>query len=82
MLKSIFTQILNRKRSNTWLVVELLLVFFLTWFITDYLFVLIYNQNIPDGRDLRHAWQVVLDEYPDTHPQYSADENTAEAREA
>jgi hypothetical protein len=82
MLKSIFTQILNRKRSNTWLVAELLLVFFLTWFITDYLFVLIYNQNIPDGRDLRHTWQVVLDEYPDTHPQYSADENTSEAREA
>jgi hypothetical protein len=82
MLKSIFTQILNRRRSNTWLVVELLLVFFLTWSITDYLFVLAYNQNIPDGRDLRHAWLVVLDEYPDTHARYSADESTAEAREA
>ncbi|MDR1332769.1 MAG: hypothetical protein LBK07_11785 [Tannerella sp.] len=82
MLKSIFTQILNRKRSNAWLVVELLLVYFLTWFIADYLFVLVYNQNIPDGRNIRHTWQIVLDEYPDTHPRYSADENTAEAREA
>jgi ABC-type antimicrobial peptide transport system permease subunit len=82
MLKSIFTQILNRKRSNTWLVMELLLVFFLTWFITDYLFVLVYNQNIPDGRDIRHTWLVTLDEYPDTHPGYSADESAAEAREA
>jgi ABC-type antimicrobial peptide transport system permease subunit len=82
MLKSIFTQILNRKRSNTWLVMELLLVFILTWFITDYLFVLTYNQNIPDGRDLRHTWQVTLNEYPDAHPRYNADESTFEAREA
>jgi hypothetical protein len=82
MLKSIFTQILNRKRSNSWVVVELLLVFILVWYITDYFFVLSYNYNIPNYRDTRHTWQVNLAEYPDMHPLYHSEENTGKVLEA
>jgi ABC-type antimicrobial peptide transport system permease subunit len=81
MLKSIFIQILNRKRSNGWIVLELILVFSLVWYISDYFFVLNYNYSIPDGRNLKHTWQVALAEYPDIHPRYSAEANTDEALE-
>jgi ABC-type antimicrobial peptide transport system permease subunit len=82
MLKSIFKQILNRKRSNAWITVELLMVFILVWYMTDYFFVLNYNYNIPNGRSTEHTWEVKLAEYPEIHPQYSAEANTDEALEA
>ncbi|MDR3217774.1 MAG: ABC transporter permease [Dysgonamonadaceae bacterium] len=82
MLKSIFTQILNRKRSNSWIVAELSLVFILAWNITDYFFVIGYNYSIPNYRDIRHTWQVNLAEYPDVHPLYRSEENAGKALEA
>jgi hypothetical protein len=82
MLKSVFTQILNRKRSNSWIVVELFLVFILVWYIVDYFFVLGYNYSIPDHRDIRHTWNVVIAEYPDVYPQYRPEESAGEALEA
>ncbi|MDR2680999.1 MAG: ABC transporter permease [Tannerella sp.] len=82
MIKLILKQIINRKRSNGWIIVELLLVFCMVWYIADYLFVLNYNRNIPDYRDLDHAWKINIGEYPDNHSRYRADENTGEAREA
>jgi ABC-type antimicrobial peptide transport system permease subunit len=82
MLKSIFIQIWNRRRSNAWITVELVLVFFFVWNIADYLFVLQYNQHIPNSRDLQNTWKINLDEYPDVHPRYRAEESSPEARQA
>ncbi|GHT51566.1 ABC transporter permease [Bacteroidia bacterium] len=82
MLKSIFTQIWNRKQSNSWVVLELLLVFCLIWFMVDYFFVLGYNYNIPNYRDTNHTWQVNLLQYVPEHPSYKAEENEPEAMEA
>lgn len=82
MLKSIFIQLWNRKRSNIWLFFELLLVFCLIWYMTDYLFVINYNRNIPNYRDTAHTWQVRIAEYPSNNPDYKEENNTSEAREA
>jgi cell division protein FtsX len=82
MLKSIFTQIWNRKQSNSWVILELLLVFCLIWFMVDYFFVLGYNYSLPNYRDTNHTWQVNLSEYVPEHPDYRAEENEPEAMEA
>lgn len=82
MLKSIFTQIWNRKQSNSWIIIELILVFCLTWYITDYFFVLIYNYNLPSTRNVNHTWQINVAEYPAYSPQYKAEEDNPEALEA
>ncbi|MDR1332771.1 MAG: ABC transporter permease [Tannerella sp.] len=82
MLTSILKQILNQRRSNAWIVAELMLVFCLVWYIADYLFVYTYNLNIPGHSDLRHAWQITLGEYPPNYSRYSDAESTDEAREA
>ena len=82
MLKSIFTQIWNQKQSNSWIIIELILVFCLTWYITDYFFVLIYNYNLPNHRDVNHTWQIKIADYPAYSSQFKAEENNGEALEA
>lgn len=82
MLKSIFIQLWNRKRSNIWLFFELLLVFCLIWYMADYLFVINYNRSIPNYRDTAHTWQIRIGEYASNNPDYKDGENRPEAREA
>ncbi|MDR1332773.1 MAG: FtsX-like permease family protein [Tannerella sp.] len=82
MLKSILTQIMNRKRSNGWVAAELFLVFIFVWFITDYFFVLACNCAIPNHRSMAHTWQVSMAPYPPVHPRYSAAEAGDEAMRA
>lgn len=82
MLKSIFIQLWNRKRSNIWLFFELLLVFCLIWYMVDYLFVINYNRSIPNYRDTENTWQITIGEYASNNPDYKELNNTSEAREA
>jgi hypothetical protein len=72
----------NRRRSNTWIAVELLLVFCLAWYIADYLFVYNYNLSIPNYRDTDHTLQVKLARLPETNPEYRAEESEGEAQVA
>ncbi|MDR1781190.1 MAG: hypothetical protein LBR50_10780 [Tannerella sp.] len=80
MIKSIFTQIWNRKRSNAWIVIELLLVFCASWYIVDYLFVLSYNYSLPNYHNTDHTWMVTLGEYPSDYAKYSPENASAEMR--
>jgi len=83
MLKSIFKLILNRRRSNSWMAIELLLVFILVWYMADYFFVLNYNYSLPNYRNTKqHTWQVNVAEYPESHASYRADQSHGEALEA
>jgi ABC-type antimicrobial peptide transport system, permease component len=82
MIKMILTQIWNKRRSNAWLFVELLMVFCLLWYIVDYFFVLEYNKNIPESRSIDHTWQLTLNELPDTDPQYMAAQSDSAVKEA
>ena len=49
MLKLILKNLWARRVRNAWLLAELILVTVLTWYITDPLFVLSYNQTLPLG---------------------------------
>ncbi|MDR3194098.1 MAG: ABC transporter permease [Tannerella sp.] len=82
MLKLVFKQIINRRKSNTWIAVELLLVFMTVWYTVDYFFVLGYTYRIPSHRDIRHTWQLSVGEYPETHARYSEEESAKETVEA
>lgn len=79
MLVHIFKQLWNRKRSNLWIGIELLLVFCLLWYIVDYFFVLEYNKSLSSCRDLDHAWQVNVALLPAEHPDYQPGESDSTA---
>ncbi|MDR3308497.1 MAG: ABC transporter permease [Tannerella sp.] len=68
MIKSVFTQLWNRRRANFSVFLELLFVFCLLWYITDYLFVYAYNLSLPNHRDLKHTWQINLGLLPSDDP--------------
>ena len=81
MLRSIINQLWNRRKSNGWILLELLLVFCLTWYIVDYFFVIGYNYIIPSHQDLGHTWQVNIRQFPPDHPAFIEEESTPEAIE-
>lgn len=79
MLIQIFKQLWNRRRSNFWIGIELLLVFCLLWYIVDYFFVLEYNKSLTSCRDLNHTWQVDVALLPEEHPEYQPGESDSTA---
>ncbi|MDR0573532.1 MAG: ABC transporter permease [Tannerella sp.] len=79
---SVLKQMWNRKRSNSWIAVELLPVFCLTWYIVDFLFVLAYNYNIPNHRNVENTLQINLSEFDENHPEYKAEAHEPEILEA
>ena len=82
MWKSILKQMWNCKRSNSWIAVELFLVFFLTWNIVDYLFVFGYNNSLPNYRNVENTLQINLSEFNKDHPDYDPEVDAPEVLEA
>lgn len=78
MLNSIWKQLLNRRKRNIWIVLELLLIFCLVWYITDYFFVLGYNKSLTAHRDANNTYFIQLGNLTDKHPDYHAEDNTPE----
>lgn len=79
MWKSIYKQLWNRRRRNIWILVELLLVFCLVWYIVDFFFVMEYNKNIPNYRDVNHTFKVNIRIFPEDHPEYNNEAGNGEA---
>ena len=52
MNKKLLKQIVNERRSNAWLFVELLLVSIVLWYVVDYMFVTLYTYFEPRGFDI------------------------------
>jgi len=82
MWKSILKQMWNNKRSNSWIAIELLLVFCLTWYIVDYLFVFGYNNSLPNYRNVENTLQINLSKYDKNHPDYNPEAEDSEVLEA
>jgi hypothetical protein len=70
----------NRKRGNTWIFIELALVFCLVWYVSDYFFVLRYNLSLPNYRNMDNTFQVTLGQLPQQASDYNPEEAEADAR--
>lgn len=75
MIKALFKQLMNRKKSNGWIALELLLVFCVLWYLIDYFFVLTYNYSLPSYLDTDHTYQVNVTQFPSDHPEFKETEN-------
>lgn len=53
MNKKLLKQIVNERRSNSWLFIELLLVSIVLWYVVDYMFVTLYTYLNLAGSILR-----------------------------
>ncbi|MCD8044044.1 MAG: ABC transporter permease [Tannerellaceae bacterium] len=71
MIKSIVKQILNRRKSNFWVSLEILLVFCFLWYIVDYFFVLNYNSTLLSHRDIDNTVLVEMGIIKENHSKYT-----------
>ncbi|MBS5979971.1 MAG: ABC transporter permease, partial [Dysgonomonas mossii] len=62
MLKQIFKIIINQRKSNYWIVAELLFVSICLWYIVDYMEVLRSVRNIPFGYNIENTYRIDLNE--------------------
>lgn len=74
MLKLILKNLWARRIRNAWLLAELILVTVLTWYITDPLFVLSYNQTLPLGYEPDGLLIAPIRSLPSTAPDYNKEE--------
>ena len=74
MLHHIFKQVWAQRKYNTWILIELILVFVLAWYIVDYSFVLMYNRSIPEGYDTQNTFLIRYDVLPNSSRQYNPQE--------
>lgn len=85
MRKKLFTQITNEWRSNTWLVLELLVVSVVMWYIVDYIYTQVATATEPRGFDIEHCYLInmglLTDKSPDYVPNQSAEEHQKDVQE-
>ncbi|WP_371291974.1 FtsX-like permease family protein [Bacteroides sp.] len=85
MNKKLLKQIVNERRSNAWLFVELLLVSIVLWYVVDYMFVTLYTYFEPRGFDIENTYRVEFNYLTEKSPDYIAgrteEENNADIRE-
>ncbi|MFV0537844.1 MAG: ABC transporter permease [Dysgonomonas sp.] len=58
MIKQIFKIIWIERKTNTWILLELILVFCILWFCTDYLFFTAKRYFQPQGFDIEHTYRI------------------------
>lgn len=60
MISHILKVIWNQRRNNSWIVVELFLVFILIWYLADFFSVMCLNGRVPIGPDVQDTYLVKL----------------------
>ncbi len=75
MIKSIFKRIWNQRRGNAWIFSELLIVFVLLWYATDFLFVYAQSASEPKGYSTEHVYHVSISANPNLTPKTMNDDS-------
>lgn len=71
MIHHIFKQIWAQRKYNAWIFVELVVIFVLVWVLTDYAFVLLHNNSIPQGFDTNDTYMVTYGMYGSKTSRYN-----------
>ena len=66
MIRHIFKFIWNERKTNSWIVLEYVLVFCILWFCCDYLFYIGKSYYEPLGFDIRNTYSVRMTTLPST----------------
>lgn len=72
MIRLIFKQMWNKRRSNGWIFIELILVTIFMWKAIDPVFVMLCNKTIDKGYDAASTFRLTFGEYSSAHNKYDA----------
>ncbi|WP_448789963.1 ABC transporter permease [Bacteroides graminisolvens] len=70
MNRILFTQVWNERRSNSWLWIELLLVYVVLWFVIDMCYVDLRTFFEPKGHDISNTYMIQVNTLPPNNPDY------------
>ena len=70
MNKKLFTQLYNERRSNAWLLIELLLVSVVLWYVIDTLFVTLTTYTDSKGFDITNTYKLDIEYQDEKSPEY------------
>ena len=72
----------TRIRKNAWIGIELMLVFTLMWFITDFLLVMEFNRSLPAHMDTEQVWKIEIGTLSETNPDYDPEAENGDRKQA
>ena len=72
----------TRIRKNAWIGIELMLVFALLWFITDYMFIMGFNRNTSTHMDTDRVWKIEIGTLLENNPDYDAAADSVDRKRA
>lgn len=78
MIKHILKQIGNQWGKNSWIMLELFMVFIILWYIVDIFSVMVINARTSTGTDIQNVHRVILATYKDGHPKFTSYEEGSE----
>lgn len=82
MIKHILKQIWNKRRANTWIFLELILVTFFMWGVIDPVYVLLSNRAIEPGYNIDNVFRLMVGQYSSTHRKFKEEQNSDSVRRA
>lgn len=80
MIKHILKQMWNKRRANTWIFLELILVTFFMWGVIDPVYVLLSNRAIEPGYNIDQVFRLMIGQYPSTHRKFNEELNSDSIR--
>ncbi len=80
MIKQIFKIIWIERKINIWILLELILVFCILWFCTDYLFFTAKRYFQPQGFDIEHTYRINISTKDEGKEILSADDEEAKKK--
>lgn len=64
MIQHIFKIIWNERKTNSWLIIEYIIIFCIFWFCCDYLYIMLRSYYGDQGYDMSYVYKINMEERP------------------
>lgn len=78
MITHLLKQIWNQRGKNSWILLELFIVFIILWYVVDFFSVMVINSRTATGTDIQNIHRVTLATYKADHPRFISYEDGSE----
>ena len=82
MIRTIFKQVWNQRRQNSWIFIEMILVSFFLWSVVEPIYTLFADMSIEPGYEEENLYVLSFNQYPTTHRKYNAEQDSLAMKSA
>ncbi|MGL5706410.1 MAG: ABC transporter permease [Tannerellaceae bacterium] len=70
MIKNIFTQILNERKQNVYLLIELFIAGIVLWFLVDFMYIKVKTYQLATGFDIEDTYMLAMNRIPESSARF------------